>query len=280
MCRMLSAISVKPLNLTNYLVDSEKSLLKQSNAVRKRFQADGWGMGCFAGNKKLRIFKSKMPAFHEKKKFLDKANSANSKIIMAHIRNASNPKNLARQEILGNKNCQPFVHSNFMFAHNGTIEIPDEIKNFLGTYKKFVKGNNDSEIFFFEILKHLDAYGNMELALESVIDEIWTIWRSCKNKYHGKTTPYRGLNAFVSDGSSLHVLCHYPLKKDPKALMSRNWEWGRIAYRLGNGAAVFASEPPDNGKWKKMNDLQIISMTLKNGSLDFKVKNIKLNKGK
>lgn len=280
MCRMMAAISVKPVNLTGYLVDSEKSLLKQSNAVRKKLQADGWGIGYWTQNNKPQIFKSKMPAFSEKKKFTNIANSANSKIIIAHIRNASNPKNLARQKILGYHNSQPFVHSNFMFAHNGTLEIPDEIKNFLGTYKKFVKGNNDSEIFFFQILKHLDAYGTMETALESVIDEIWTIWHSCKNKHPDKTTPYRGLNTFVSDGCSLHVLCHYPLKKAMTSIMSKNWDWGRIAYRLHNDMAVFASEPLDNGKWKKMNDPQIISLSFKNGSLDFRTKNIKVNKGK
>jgi hypothetical protein len=70
------------------------------------------------------------------------------------------------------------------------------------------------------------------------------------------------------------------LKKDMGALMSRNWEWGKIAYRISNGTAVFSSEPLDNGKWRKMKDPQIISLSLKNGSLDFRIKNIKLNKGK
>jgi hypothetical protein len=169
---------------------------------------------------------------------------------------------------------KPFSGNGFIFAHNGVLEIPAEIKTTLGKYEKLVKGVNGPQILFWQIMKMLDAYGDPALALEMAVEETKTVWFSVKGRYPGKKAPYRGLNIFLSDGGALWVLSHYQAGAKNEALMPRGWESGQIAWKKDDQKIIFLSEPPDDGPWRTMSDLQIAEARLNGGGVTLKIKTL------
>jgi len=275
---MTAILSTRPQNGSDLLCGGPKSLLTQADALEGRFQDDGWGVACFR-NGAASVVKSPRPARLEKGKFCAAAAAARSGAVLAHLRDASNPAGLPKASLLGAANTQPFAADNWLFAHNGTLFIKDEIRSLLGKYAAKVKGANDSEVLFWQVRKMLDAYGTPEAALEMALDEIRTVWISCRGKYPDRPAPYRGLNMFLASPDSLTVLCHYQLKKEgaKPALATPGWEFGRVAWRREKSRLVFSSEPADCGPgWRKMNDPEIASASVKAGRLEVSFKRIKL----
>jgi predicted glutamine amidotransferase len=257
------------------LCGSEKALLKQADAVKGRFQDDGWGVAYFGRGTGPLAYKSAEPVRLEKAAFRRAVKAASgSAVVLAHLRDASNPKGLKRSLLKGRRNTQPFCGNGFAFAHNGTLYIPGEIKTALGKYAGFVKGTNDSEVLFWQIMKMLDAYGTAELALEMALDEINTVWLSCKKDYPHLNAPYRGLNIMLADKKNLWTLCHFPGNPARRALLTPGWEFGRLAWRREKHAFVFSSEPLDGGGWNKLSDLELVRTSLSNGKLVMKLNKI------
>jgi predicted glutamine amidotransferase len=274
MCRITAFISPEPRAGADLLCGGRKSLLAQA-AVRGRFQDDGWGIARFSGGVPS-VTKSPSPARLETEAF-KKAAAAPARVLVAHLRDASNPGNLTKKSLIGIANTQPFCGEGLVFAHNGTLYIKNEIRALLGKYAARVKGNNDSEVLFWQVVKMLDAYGSPELALEMALDEIRTVWISCKSSYPGRREPYLGLNLFLAGKDSLTVLCHAPRRDRKKALLTKGWELGRVAWRRQKDLAVFSSEPADERLgWKKMNDPEIARASLRGGKLELSFKRIKL----
>jgi predicted glutamine amidotransferase len=277
MCRITAVLSPNPGSSPDLLCRAPNSLLAQAGVVG-RFQDDGWGIGHYRGGRPA-VKKSPGPARLEAAAFEKAARAARSRLVLAHLRDASNPAGLPRARLISRDNTQPFSAGGFLFAHNGTLFIKDEIRSLLGKYAARVKGSNDSEVLFWQAVKMLDAYGSPAAALEAALDEIRTVWVSCADKYPGKPAPYRGLNLFLASKDSLTVLCHYQLKKEggKGALLTPGWEFGRVAWRREPGRVVFSSEPADRGPgWKKMNDPELACARLSRGRIELNFKRISL----
>ncbi len=277
MCRITAVLSSRPASSRDLLYGNKKSLLAQADAVEGRFQDDGWGIGFFRARKPV-VVKSPGAARLEKPAFEAAADAALSRITVAHLRDASNPSGLPKASLISRNNTQPFSAGGLVFAHNGTLFIKDEIRALLGKYASKVKGANDSEVLFWQIMKMLDACGSPEAALEMALDEILTVWSSAKKNRPELKAPYRGLNLFLASADSLTVLCHYQLKKEggKGALLTPGWEFGRVAWRREKDRVVFSSEPADAGGWKKMDDPEIARAEISGGKLRLSFKRITL----
>lgn len=274
MCRIAAVVSARPATGEDVLCRSPKCLLAQGGAVPGRCQDDGWGIARFRDGKPS-LKRSLGAARLEPRKFSAAAGGAASRVTLAHLRYASAP-GVKKADQVRPENTQPFSARGWAFAHNGTLFIKDEVRSLLGAYGKRVKGSNDSEVLFWQVMKMLDAYGSPEAALEAALDEIRTVWVSCRDRHRGRELPYRGLNLFLAGPDSLTVLCHAPAMKPKPALMTPGWEYGRVAWRLEPGRAVFASEPADGGKWNKMSDPEIASVKARGGRVTVDFKRIKL----
>ncbi|OGR68174.1 MAG: hypothetical protein A2081_02475 [Elusimicrobia bacterium GWC2_61_19] len=195
--------------------------------------------------------------------------AAAARVTLTHPREASDPAGLPKTRLISRANTRPFSAYGLTFAHNGTLFIKDEIRSLLGKYAARVKGADDSEVLFWQVVKMLDAYGSMGTALEMALDEIRTVWISTRDKYPGRAAPYRGLNMFLASKDSLAVLCHSPSKKRAPALLPPGWEFGRVAWRREKDRLVFSSEPADvRPGWKKMNDPELACATARGGKLE------------
>lgn len=267
MIALISEKKLSPLDIRYHLYSADKSLVKQADYDLKRLQRDGWGVGYYDEKSKPVVLKTPNPIYEEKKKVEDIFGKINSGVFIAHVRYASNPKNLDKNKLIGLRNTQPFSYSNFIFSHNGTLSIVDEIFLNLGKYSKYVKGVNDSEVLFWNFIKHMDAYSEASTALEMMRDEIKTVWISVKKKYSFKS-PYNGLNIFVSDSKSLFVLCDFKTEEEKYSIMTKGWEYGSFAYRKEKDFFIVSSEPTDGGNWNKMPQSSVMVV---GSDLNFKI---------
>lgn len=264
MCRLFGQLSLAPRSAADFLAESPRSLLAQSDARASGLQKDGWGIACFSG-RRPRVTKSPRPVFEEAGRFAGAAARARSRVVLGHIRAASNPRGVARRRLIGPANTQPFSDGGWAFCHNGTLQIPDEVARFLGKYRSRVRGINDSEVFFWQFRKHIDAQGDPAEALKACVRETWGIWEACKKRYPGKSSPYTGLNALVSDGRSLYAMCHYR-HRPGRGLISRQ-PWGMMSLARRGGRVVIASEDMDGGRWQRLGPAEVVSVTTRNGKI-------------
>ena len=110
-------------------------MFKAALIANARKGGDGWGAGWFDKNKP-RVFKSFHPMYQDKTRVLSAARQAKGKVLIGHVRWASNPLKLKRSELIGLAHTQPFTHGKYLFAHNGTLFIPKEVAAQLGPMEK------------------------------------------------------------------------------------------------------------------------------------------------
>src|SRR5581483_4851422 len=90
MCRLFAQAAPQPAAARDLLVDAEFSLLRQADADPANPQTDGWGVAWFT-DRGPRVEKSAGAAPAERARFSAAADAARSRVVLAHIRAASNP---------------------------------------------------------------------------------------------------------------------------------------------------------------------------------------------
>jgi predicted glutamine amidotransferase len=208
---------------------------------------------------------------------------ASGPIVIGHIREASNPMNLPRDKLLRIENQQPFTWKNWVFAHNGTLKLPAETLRALGKYQKNMKGQNDSEVFFWLLMSQLGKAGSVKQALESSVKIIMNVWEDApaEKKAEAKL-PYVSLNFLLTDGKKLYAACKYdgyrPKTRDnwliavrpPRPLLEMCYRLEKGAGREAQGARglVVASERTEpDGNWIPLHDGSLLEAALEGGAV-------------
>lgn len=260
MCRLFAAIAPGPRGSADLLVDSDFSLLRQSNFKRTNQQRDGWGIGWFGNNGEPRVSKSPGPAYREAAEFRRAAESAVSRIVIGHIRAASNPMGLSKAKLLTAENAQPFTDGRWLFAHNGTLNIPREVAERLGPLRRRLRSENDSEVYFWHLLKHLSRGLEPARAVQEALLELWDVWDRCKERHYHKGGPYTSLNALLSDGRSLHAVCH-AIRRGLSScgVCTPDQPWSLMSFGRRGRRLVVCSEPVDRGGWTAFSPPEVLS---------------------
>ena len=129
--------------------------------------------------------------------------------MIGHIRWASNPLKLPKHHLIGVDHSQPFSYQQWLFAHNGTLLIPKEVRAHLGSLSKQIRGNNDSEVLFYWLMKHLrqplarGGAAGIVSAIRRSLKGIDAIWSECRKRYPLYKHPYHGLNWILTNGKIL-----------------------------------------------------------------------------
>lgn len=165
---MLAVVSSRLTSASAPLVQTDRSLWRQSFARKGQVQRDGWGVAWYAGPRP-HVFKSAGPLPEQKELLRRAARKAVGRSVLFHLRRASNPRGLPMARLRGRRNLQPFCFGRWTFAHNGTIPFPDETARRLGTLRRRLRGLNDSEVLFWLIMKELrDRGGAVPAAVRAV----------------------------------------------------------------------------------------------------------------
>src|SRR5689334_904300 len=106
MCRLYGQIGPTAQSAEDFLVNAKHSLLSQSDYNRRNLQKDGWGFGYFEG-RRCKVSKSPKAAFEEASRFKSLASRTRSRVMIAHLRAASNPRGLPYRRLIGIENSQP-----------------------------------------------------------------------------------------------------------------------------------------------------------------------------
>ena len=269
MCRLFGVISVEPSNASKYLVHDPCSLYVQSKVNPRIVQGDGWGIGFYV-NGFLRLVKSEKPIFEEHERFKELVSKISSNIIVAHIRGASNPRGLPKKKLISIENSQPFGYRNYVFAHNGVINLPDEIAALLGDWRFNIRGLNDSEVYFWYIMREITRGKTLSEALKSFQEDLLRVWLENRERYPNKDRPYIGLNIIFSDGEKLYAYCKYDEERDGEAasLCYGDQPAWQMVYIHDSTRLVIASEKTNREEeWKPFKSGQLIVGRIVDGEI-------------
>ncbi|HVA67506.1 MAG TPA: class II glutamine amidotransferase [Elusimicrobiota bacterium] len=267
MCRLFAQVSSSPASAVEHLLDSERSLFKQGGADPKNLQKDGWGIGHFAASGRAVIEKNPKPVFKDRPAFARAAGRARARIVVGHLRAASNPRGIAAKKLISKANTQPYTDGRWIFAHNGTLQIPDEVARELGPLARNIRSLNDSEVYFWQFMKFLKKTGGPAAAFKACIAEDWRLWAKCRKRHPDKQAPYTSLNAVAADARGAHVLCHASKPSPSRGVCNPAQPWYVMSHARREGKFLIGSENLDGGRWTRFKPSEILSVEIRNGEL-------------
>lgn len=175
MCRLLGLVANKPVDL-EFSIERFKEF--------SDINPDGWGIGWYE-NKTAKIYKQGISAKDRQSELPRLSKAVISKMIIAHVRSGTGAPPLEG-------NSHPFAFKNWLFAHNGSVDRDYLLSLLKDEYKKGLRGETDSEVYFFWILQNIETTGDIIGGIKKAIDKIM-----------GKT--YTGLNFLLTNGEILYA---------------------------------------------------------------------------
>jgi len=153
MCRLYAQRSPSAASAAEPLCSSHNALRFQSHA-----HPHGWGVGWWNGSDP-RVVRGLLPA-HADQAFCDASHAARSRVILAHVRDASVGP-------VAEANTHPFAFGRWLFAHNGTVArfrrsrwVRDALEAAIAPrLRRRLRGDTDSERCFLVFLTRLSAGG-------------------------------------------------------------------------------------------------------------------------
>lgn len=259
MCRLFGLIA-------NNEVDIEFSFLKANKSFRELSKKNphGWGVGYYIKNN-AKVYKEPFSA-SKSIKFLNIAGQIKSKIVVSHVRFSTQGKKAI-------KNTHPFKDKNWIFAHNGNVDIRTKLIGILNpNYKNKIMGETDSEVLFYWLLQNIEENKNIIEGIKKGISFIES------NKGDSTTS----LNFILTNGEnlfalrkafcninhySLYYLCRDPNKVEISDFKSEETRQLIKSKRLrGEKSVLICSEKLTNEEnWKVLanNHLFIVNCNLK-----------------
>jgi predicted glutamine amidotransferase len=253
MCRLFGLLGNPSTPADPWLVTSDRSLLLQSDASPETQQRDGWGIAWYTAARALRVEKGIGGAFEEPDRFTRAAHAARGPVVIGHLRHASNPMDLPRERLLGLENSQPFTEGSYLFAHNGKLPLPRETRARLGRYEGRVRGVNDSEVFFWLLVQHVESSGDPLQAYARAVADLEAVWDAAGR---GPPEPYTGLNLLFTRGpNELWAFCHWR-GEHGGGLLDPHRPYYRMAYLADAKQCVVGSEPFDSTRadWRDLDN--------------------------
>jgi len=186
MCRLFGMTAgAKPVGATFWLLDAPDSLEAQSHR-----NVDGSGIGFFDPAGHPVLDKQPEPAFSDEE-FIRAAKHAESTTFVAHVRWATAGGRTVA-------NTHPFAMSGRIMAHNGGFGDLARLDYQLGTYRKLVRGDTDSERYLALMVQQIDAHeGDVGAGITAAA------------RWIGQHLPVSSLNAIVTAPGELWAL-RYP----------------------------------------------------------------------
>lgn len=234
MCRLFGQHAPPDLDRCQALCSDHNALRFQSHQ-----HPHGWGIGWYQGHRVV-VRRGLLPA-HADEGFVRAARAARSRIVVAHVRDASVGP-------VSEENTHPFVHGRWIFAHNGTVArfrrsarvraaLEAEIDRPL---RGALRGDTDSERCFLLFLSRLAAGGRLDRAgLDDVRAALADATRTIARIADAGAERPSSLNFLVSDGRVL-AAC-------------RRGRDLHLATGLGpEHAFVVASEPIGRVAWRRV----------------------------
>ncbi len=215
MCRLLGLISKKSVKADYWFFDAETPFKDFSEKkINKGPHNSGWGIAWLENNK-WNVFKEGKDDV--KRYSFDRIRDIKSKIIIIHLRHASVGKESW-------KNAHPFTYNNYVFAHNGGVARKKVINYLTEKFKKQIKTDDNSEVYFLLIMQFFQETKDIIEAIKKALNIV-------------KKYKYRGLNFLMSDGENLYAF------RDVNPRHKDLYDYYCLNYLLKNKQVIVSSDP-------------------------------------
>jgi glutamine amidotransferase len=231
MCRLFGQHARPDLDRSEPLCSAHNALRFQSHK-----HPHGWGIAWYRGHEVV-VRRGLLPA-HADEAFVHAAREARSRVVLAHIRDASVGP-------VSEPNTHPFVHGRWVFAHNGTVarfRRNERVRAALEAeidpvFRRHLHGDTDSERCFYMVLSRLSARTRLDRATLVELEEaLVEVTRTVQRLADSPRAKPSSLNFLVSDG---RLLAATRLGRDLHVAAAAGPE----------GAFVLASEPIGPAAW-------------------------------
>lgn len=194
---------------------------------------DGWGIAGYLGGRATYFGRSSKGAVADAENFeraSNKALNSGSKIIVAHIRKASEGE-------IKVENSHPFILGDWIFCHNGNVFDSSKLVILSCTYE----GSTDSERMFKFLVSKLEHRGPRYYR-EALFAAIKELKEKCR---------YTSLTFLLSSGEYLIGYRDFSEEEDYYTLF----------YAYAHNCIMFCSEQLPGREWIEMNNRELIMIT-------------------
>lgn len=153
-------------------------------------------------------------------------------------------------------NTHPFTLGEYAFIHNGSINPPASLENFIDAdLLSTARGDTDSERYFLSLmsaLRGLDGDARTD-AIAGTVNKIWTQC-TCSS-----------INAMLLSKDFLYVISKFNVEKRPKGEPE---DYYNLAYRMDESGVVVASSGWDQSGWNEIPNNTLIIIDRQNLKLE------------
>ena len=158
MCRLFGLMADGEVELAMSLMDAPPKFHAQGHT-----NPDGWGVGRFQGSL-ASVTKHELPPKGELPPEQGSFRGSGS-LFLAHVRRSSRAPR-------AQKNCHPFQHEGWMFAHNGALHplLEKLVRKSVGAVK--YEGQTESEALFRWVLQSIEKAGGVEAGIRTAVQPL------------------------------------------------------------------------------------------------------------
>lgn len=249
MCRLLAVVANQPVDLRFSLERFQKAHAQRN--------PDGWGVGWWEPTGQPRCEKEPSSAAASGT-YADTIARARAPVFICHVRKATCGANTRA-------NTHPFIHDDWMFAHNGCVSRDALLQRLDARYREALQGETDSEVYFLWILQNVAAAEDPIAGIAMALREV-------------RRSRYTGLNFLLSDGRDVYAYREAATDQDDYSLFYLERDPGRsphlavssrqtsalleIKLALGERAVLVCSEPlTRDEEWKALEPGQLLRVS-------------------
>jgi predicted glutamine amidotransferase len=232
MCRLLGFVSSQPQSFGAAVGENLKEFIHLSTV-----HSDGWGIATLDHNSSdAHLTRAPEPA-EASDLFTKTLAATESDGAMLHLRWATEGMQVSQD------NTHPFVHDGFTFIHNGSINPAEALDAYIAPkFKNAIKGQTDSERYFYFLLTEIESLGLIEGIRSSV--------RKIKSGLD-----FSSINAMLMNDQYFITICEHDPARNPAWAVDDYYD---LFYKLEHGQVVVASSGWDQSGWSKLPNHHIL----------------------
>jgi len=224
MCRLLGYVSLKPESFVQAVGEKLPEFISLSSV-----HCDGWGVATFDHNSDESHLTRAPEIAQSSLTFQETISKTRTDGALLHLRWATSGISVSEN------NTHPFVSHGYSFTHNGAIHPATSLDSAISQkFKIEIKGETDSERYFYFILSEIEKYGLVEGVLSAV--------REIKEKYD-----FSSINAMLMTDSKFITICEHDPKRKPEWALDGYYD---LYYKFNDGDLVVASSGWDQAGWQ------------------------------
>ena len=226
MCRLLGYVSLKPESFAQAVGEKLPEFISLSSV-----HCDGWGVATIDHNSDESHLTRAPEIAQSSLTFQETISATRTDGALLHLRWATPGIPVSEN------NTHPFISHGYSFTHNGAIHPATALDSVISQkFKIEIKGETDSERYFYFVLSEIEKHGLVEGVLSAV--------REIKAKFD-----FSSINAMLMTDSHFITICEHDPARKPDWAVAGYYE---LYYKFNDGDLVVASSGWDQAGWKNL----------------------------